>query len=146
MLSPRLVLASILVASDFFCGRYPMGRIILGIKATSGSAPLRSTVYFVCRHMLYGHRHLLAGISTLAVRNKQMLHRARRVFNDDYGSTWTTGWAIPDSRSSTATTINAFFSAPRPRTPSSMPPTTVSSTATRSLRRSRPEGDDDGQN
>ena len=50
-----LVLASILVARDSFCGRYPMGRINAGIKATSGSAPLGSAVYFVCRHMLYRH-------------------------------------------------------------------------------------------
>ena len=56
VLSTRLVLASILVASDSFCGRYPMGRIISGIKTTSGSAPLGTLVYFVCRHMLYGHQ------------------------------------------------------------------------------------------
>ena len=61
-----------------------MVRIILGIKATSGSAPLGSAVYFVCRHMLYGHFHLLVGISTSAVRNKRMLHGADRVVNTDH--------------------------------------------------------------
>src|SRR6266849_4843489 len=45
---------------------------------------------------------------------------------------------IPGPFSSTATTINAFFSAPRPRTPSSSPPTNVSSTSTRPARRSQP--------
>ena len=78
-----------LIASDCLCGRYPMGRINCGINATSGSAPLGSAVYFTCRHVLYGHRHLLAGISTLAARNKQMLHDARsgdQVINDDYWS------------------------------------------------------------
>ena len=48
-----LVLASILVARDSLVGRYPMGRIISGIKATSGSAPLGSAVYYFCRHVLY---------------------------------------------------------------------------------------------
>ena len=36
-----------------------MGRISFGINATSGSASLSSAVYFLCRHMLYGHCHLL---------------------------------------------------------------------------------------
>ena len=62
----RLVLASILVAGDSLVGRYPMGRIGPGIKTASRSASLGSTVYYSCRHMFYGHPHLLlAGIPLL---------------------------------------------------------------------------------
>ena len=52
-----------------------MGRISLGINATSGSASLSSAVYFLCGHMLYGHCHLPIHSSTLAAQNKQLLHR-----------------------------------------------------------------------
>ena len=48
-----------------------MGRISSGINATSGSASLGSAVYFVCRHMLYGHRHPPGIISTLATWNNR---------------------------------------------------------------------------
>ena len=52
-----------------------MGRKSFGINATSGSASLSSAVYFLCRHMLYGHCHLPIHFSTLAAQNKQILHR-----------------------------------------------------------------------
>ena len=43
-----------------------MGRINPGIKTASRSASLGSTVYYSCRHMLYGHPYLLlAGIPLL---------------------------------------------------------------------------------
>ena len=50
-----------------------MGRINSGINATSGGAPLGSAVYFVCRHMLYGHCYLPIHFPLLDAQNKQIL-------------------------------------------------------------------------
>ena len=56
-----LVLAAVLVTSNFRRRRYPMIGMLRGVKTTARCAALGSRMYYFCRCVLYWHGLLLSG-------------------------------------------------------------------------------------
>ena len=53
------ILATILIARDFFRRIHPVIRVFLGVNATSGCSTLRTLVNLSSRRVFYSHVHIL---------------------------------------------------------------------------------------
>ena len=92
-----------------------MGRINSGINATSGGAPLGSAVYFVCRHMLYGHCYLPIHFPLLDAQNKQILTPPPVGAASPPDSGWGLRHTLPPRTAASAVAMLAGYHArPRP--------------------------------